>query len=116
MLSGIFSRFDSRRVVDRTAQGGGAVLIMRTFGQFNSEQRDAFGKATSPLFSDTPEKQIICQNIKKIGYPTYFPKYLILHGLNAYTSKNPLENALIDGFNSDSTWENLLDTYLHCPK
>lgn len=116
MLAGIFSRFDAGRIVDRTAQAGGQVLIMNSFGTLNAEQRAAFSKAANPLSSDTAERQDLCQNVRRIGHPTYFPKYLILHGLNAYMSKTPLDNALLNDFSAKATWESLQDTYLHCPK
>lgn len=116
LLAGIYSRFDAERIVDRSAKAGGRVLIIRTFEKISSEQKALFAKRSNALWNDTSERQELCENVKRIGIPTYFPKYLVLHGLNAYTSKNPLENALVSDFNSQAIWDGLLDTYLHCPK
>lgn len=116
MLAGIYSRFDAERVADRTARGGSQVLIMRTFAGFSKEQKEEFTKAFNQLVNSRPELQAICTELVRIGPPSYFPKYLVLHGMNAFTSPSPLENALIPGFDSAATWVRLQDAYAHCPR
>lgn len=115
LLSGMYAKFDAARVADQTASAGGQVLIMKTFATVSKEQKEQFSasfrKVTSP-----PELPDLCMQITRIGPPSYFPKYLILHGLNAITSPNSLENAIKPDFDAPTTWNRLQDTYLHCPK
>lgn len=116
MLSGIYLRFDAERIADKTVRGGGQVLILRTFLNFSKEQKEEFTKAFNQLAKNTSELQATCSELVRIGPPTYFPRYLILHGLNAFTSPNPLDNALIPNFDAESTWVHLQEAYAHCPK
>lgn len=116
MLAGIYSRFDAERVADKTARGGVRVLIMNTFGRFSKEQKEGFSGAANQLTQASSELQAFCSELVRIGPPTYFPKYLILHGMNAFTSPNPLENAIDLSFDAVSTWARLQETYAHCPK
>jgi hypothetical protein len=116
ILAGINSRFDVQRVADKTAAGGLRILIMRTFSNFSEEQKEEFRKAINQLMKTPSGLQAICSELARIGPPTYFPKYLVLHGLNAFTSSNPLDNALDPSFDAASTWARLQDTYAHCPK
>ncbi|MFL6658412.1 MAG: hypothetical protein ACJ8GW_10100 [Massilia sp.] len=115
LLSGVYAKFDAMRVADRSAQGGPKVLIMRTFAGLSDEEKAQHVAATQQQISGAA-LPALCADIAKIGPPTYFPRYLVLHGLNAYMSKTPLENALKPDFDAAATWEGLLASYLHCPK
>lgn len=116
MLASVYSRFDAQRITDRSAAGGGQVMIMRTFGQFTPEQRQAFSMAVERL-TKTPENfQAWCSNIKRLGPPRYFPKYLILHGMAAFTNPTPLANAMVPDFDLETNWARVLEVNVHCPK
>jgi hypothetical protein len=115
-VASVYSRFDAQRIVDRSASAGGQVLILRTFAGVTAEQKQLFSKAIDTLTKDPQNFQGWCQDIKRLGPPRYFPKYLILHGLNAFTSERPLENALLPGFDVEANWARVLETNVHCPK
>ncbi|MES2073952.1 MAG: hypothetical protein V4488_26600 [Pseudomonadota bacterium] len=115
-LAGVYSRYDAERVADRTAQGGVQVLIMRTFAAFSQDQKEKFSQATNLVLTDPKSIRDLCAAVQTLGPPDYFPKYLILHGMGAYMSATPLENALTPNFDSAGTWARLQDKYLHCPK
>jgi hypothetical protein len=57
----------------------------------------------------------ICRSVQRVGAPVYFPKYLILHGINAFKDPNPTMNALTSDFDATATWLRLQSNYLHCP-
>ena len=113
-IASVYARLDAQRIVDRTARAGGQVLIINTFANFSPDQKTAFGAASNALLQ--PEQwQAWCSEFRKIGPPTYFPKYLVLHGLNAFSSPKPLENALIADFDMAGTWVKVLNQNVHCP-
>lgn len=116
LLANVYSRFDAQRITDRSAAGGGQVMIMRTFDKFTPEQKQAFSMAADRL-TKTPENfQAWCSSIKRLGPPRYFPKYLILHGMAAFTQPAPLANAMVPDFDLETNWARVLETNVRCPK
>ena len=116
LLAGSYSSFDAERVADRSARGGGQVLIARTVAAFSVSQKEKLTTATVTLLSDAGALRNLCSGVQRLGPPDYFPKYLVLHGLSAATSKAPLDNALAPGFDADTAWVRVQQTYLRCPK
>jgi len=116
MLAATYAQFDAERISDKTARGGVQVLMMKTFSGFSKEQKEEFSRAFNQLAQDPSELQATCSEMSRIGPPTYFPRYLILHGMNAFTSSSPLDNALDPHFDAAGTWSRLQDTYARCPK
>ncbi len=115
ILASGYARFDAERIKDRSAAAGGQVLILRSFAAFTGEQKEAFSHAARRLTGEPSELAALCSDIQKVGPPTYFPRYLILHGLNAFASSAPLEDALDPTFDSQATWSKLL-AGLRCPR
>jgi hypothetical protein len=112
-LAGIESHFDAERVADKSAGQAGQVLIMGTFNAVPEEKRQEFQKTVVALNSDPKAMAPICLAIEKIGYPTYYPEYMVLHGINAFTAK-PGDATLVADFNAPTTWAFLLTNYLSC--
>ena len=54
-----------------------------------------------------------CASIRKIGYPTYYPAYMVLYGIRAFTAK-PDDPTLVPNFDGAAAWDSLLSTYLNC--
>lgn len=116
LVASVYSRFDAQRINDKSAAGGGQVMIIRTFEKFTPEQRQTFGMAVDRL-TKTPENfQAWCSNIKRLGPPKYFPRYLILHGMAAFTNPTPLANAMAPDFDLEANWARVLETNVRCPK
>ncbi|MDY0748435.1 hypothetical protein SNE35_28305 [Paucibacter sp. R3-3] len=116
VVAGAYSRYDAQRVDDPSVRAGPQVLIINTSSRFTPQQREFFvGEVQGRL--DKPETtQAICVILGRIGPPTYSPRYLVLHGLKALTAANPMDNALVPGFDAESTWRSLLHSYTHCDK
>lgn len=114
-LAGVFARFDAERIVDTTARGGAQVLVMNTMAAIPAEKKQGLAQVAARWKSDTEFRKLVCGDIQKVGMPSYVPKYLILHGINALTSPNPLENGVRTDFDAMSTWAQLQSTYLKCP-
>ena len=114
-LAGMYGNFDAARVSDKTAGQAKTVLIMNTFNGLPEDKKQKF----SAVFTERLSKNKIalrdfCLNVVKIGYPAYYPDYMILHGIKAFTG-NPNKDALSETFDPAATWNKLFDTYLHCP-
>lgn len=113
-LAGLYARFDTERVTDKTARQARTVLIMNTFSN-ESEQKKNNLNASLTRITKSPELLgELCKEVIQIGMPDYYPGYMILHGIKAF-SGNPHEGALVTNFDAQGTWKRLQSTYLHCP-
>jgi len=113
-LAGMYGSFDAERITDKTAGQGKSVLIIRTFKGLPEDKKQRFKKTLDGVAKNKAELEATCTRISKIGYPDYYPDYMILHGIKAFTG-NPYENALVTGFAPETTWKRLMRAYLNCP-
>jgi hypothetical protein len=113
-LAGIESRFDAARVTDKTAGDAGQVLIITTFDGMAEGKREQFEHTTRATHSDPKALALLCNGIRKIGYPAYYPEYMVMHGLGAFTG-DPHAKALDPHFDPGATWSSLQTSYLNCP-
>src|SRR5277367_1848855 len=112
-LAGMESRFDAQRVLDKTAGQAGQVLIMDTLNGLPGDRRAKFQAAVKAVAADPEVLSRTCASIRKIGYPTYYPAYMVLHGIRAFTAK-PDEPTMEPNFDGAAAWDSLLSTYLNC--
>jgi hypothetical protein len=108
MLAGIFSRFDAIRVADVTARDTGAVMILNTFNPLPEDPKKQFGIELNALMENADARQSYCATLRRLGYPTYFPEYMVSHSLHRITP--PLRA----DFDAEATWTSLQASYLHC--
>lgn len=114
VLASVTARFDALRVVDPTVAGGTQILIMRAFEPLTEAQRDAFGAAMDRLRADPARWSSVCAELRRLGPPRYFPRYLVLHGMRAFTAPNPLEGAMKPDFDLDAKWSEVLVQNVKC--
>ena len=113
-LAGIYGRFDAKRVADKSAGQAAIVLIMNTFANTPEDKKSKFQEQFTRI-TKTPELLAkLCSDIQKLGRPDYYPSYMILHGIGAFTG-NPHEGALLKDFDAPKVWTELQKNYLHCP-
>ncbi len=87
-LAGIYARFDAERIADKSAGQAKTVLIMNTFSNITEEKKKKFTESFN-LITKTPELlRKLCDEVKQVGIPNYYPSYMILHGMKAFTG-NP---------------------------
>jgi hypothetical protein len=111
-LAGLYGRFDIYRVTDKTAHQAVKMLIIS-----NTQNLPQKTKLTWKAYFDKSIKQTItkvCVIAKKLGYPTYYPRYMIQHGMK--TLIGTTEPPIVADFNPEEAWQNSLDKYLHCEK
>jgi hypothetical protein len=113
-LAGVYGRYDTLRVADPTAQQATTVLRMTYLDSLDESKKLAFLDKLKGVLGTPDGLKNICSEVRKIGAPTYFPRYMIQHGMGAVMGDTS-RGGLIDGFDSESAWEKSLDSYLHCP-
>lgn len=114
-LAGTFATFDKLRVADRTAHQAHTVLTMQALGGLSPEDRQSFTSAMNHLLDkSSPELVSTCKTIRSIGAPSYYPRYMVQHGMRAFEGAQS-NGGIVEGFNALQSWEKALDVYLHCP-
>lgn len=88
------------------------MLALETMGE--NKKNDFMDVVKKTL--GTPESlAAVCKDIQRIGIPTYHPRYMIQHGMGAFTQKTAGDTGLVADFDTATAWKKSLDTYLHCP-
>jgi hypothetical protein len=114
-LAGVYGKFDTLRVTDKSAHQALTVLKMQAFNGISEEQQISFKTNLSQIFTNPEKLAAVCKVIRKTGRPNYYPAYMIQHGMSAFTKKDS-KNDLIKNFNPNLAWEDSLENYLHCKK
>jgi hypothetical protein len=113
-LAGVYAYFDAGRITDKTAGQARTALIMNTFSTIPQDKKTKFLEIQKQFASNPESLKNLCGSIRKVGAPNYYPNYMILHGIKAFTG-NPHDGALVENFDSSATWEKVLSDFLHCP-
>jgi hypothetical protein len=86
--------------------------------QSNPERYRQFKSYVVVALQDKVKRKMICDAIHDFGWPRYFPKYMVDHGLSAMRArvdKAPLPNrGLVANFNESEAWNTALNSYLQC--
>ena len=112
-IAGVYGTYDSYRVEDRSAHQ--ALLVLQRNVILNTDesaQNGLMNNLKTQLESGSENLNTICQSIREIGIPNYYPKYMIQHGIQAFT-KNEWDGLKAD-FDSEASWKLALESYLHC--
>jgi len=112
-ISGVYGTYDSYRVKDKTAHQ--ALLVIQQNVLMHIDEEDANSLMASlekTLAKDSKELAEVCEKIQEIGVPSYFPKYMIQHGIQAFTDNKG--DGLVEDFDEQASWILALNNYLHC--
>lgn len=113
-VANAFGRFDMQRVKDQTAHQAAGILQMNAFATLSEEEQQAFRREVQTgLVQDQENLARICASIADIGFPTYHPRYMIQHGMAAFTGIEG--DGLHEDFDPQEAWHDVLNKYLHCP-
>jgi hypothetical protein len=113
-MAGVYGRYDTLRVADESAHQATTVLRMTYLDSIDESKKLMFLDKLKETLGTPEGLERICTELRKIGAPAYFPRYMIQHGMGAVLG-DASKDGLVDGFDSESSWEKSLDTYLHCP-
>lgn len=121
-MAGVFAKFDTLRVPDKTAHQAYSVLKMQAGQSLSEEQLEKFDAQTKKSLESDGYHEKLCATAKKVGKPSYTPTYMINHGMAAFTGRvlpnDEVPPALGSktGFDENHAWNHVLDTYLKCPQ
>ena len=113
-LAGVYGRFDTMRVADKTAHQALLALQMGAIDPLPEEKKQLLTKEVQLVFHDKVKINEICTAIRALGPPAYKPNYMIQHGMGAFMGSSD-KNALVADFDPKVSWDNALSGYLHCP-
>lgn len=116
-LAGMNSAFDSLRVTDKTAGQARQILIMDLFQRMPQEMHARFESTLKEEAADVPRHAALCDQVRRVGPPTYFPAYMVNHGMGAVQSalaNQAPPTSLEPNFNAQASWTQLLTNYLNC--
>ncbi len=86
-IAGVYGRYDSYRVKDKSAHQALNVLQQNILMDISEEDKNnIIAELTQTLEKDSKEVKNVCQEIRKVGIPKYYPKYMIQHGIQAFTN------------------------------
>jgi hypothetical protein len=107
-----FGRFDAMRVADTTAHQAVTVASMEVFGGLSTAQTGKFDEATKTAIGSANFKTAFCAELRRVGPPAYHPRYMIQHGMGAFTGRGG--DGLVPNFDASKAWEETLATYIKC--
>jgi hypothetical protein len=113
VLAGLDSQFDAERVRDKSGQQTGQDILMNALQSIAPKQREAFARAIQALHASPQSLATLCEKTHRIGYPTYFPDYMVMHSTNSLTV-TPQPDALKSAFDAAATWQLVRTRYLNC--
>jgi hypothetical protein len=114
-LASAYARFDAFRVSDRSTHQAGPALAMNAFEAADEAKAAPYQTTFEATISDPQRLATLCSAIRKLGHPTYAPRYMIAHGMGAFIGQSTGDE-MVAGFDADVAWERTLSGFLHCPK
>lgn len=105
-----YGLYDTKRVSDKTSHQGLIVLRMNTLAGL-SEQK--LSQLQSEIDAILANNGAVCSALAERGPPAYHPRYMIQHGIRAFSGKRT-NDGLVDSFNSQSAWEEALAKAVKC--
>jgi hypothetical protein len=110
-LATLNSQFDAERVRTKTTAQSGESVLLTAMAGIATPQREQFATAVRALHADPQALTILCDRTSRIGYPTYYPDYLVAHHRQA-PSRDP--RALNADFDPHATWTAVRLRNLNC--
>ena len=102
MVASAYAYFDTQRVSDKSAHGALNALFAKEFGSLSEAQRKELFSSIDALDNNQTRKSEICTYLISAPTPSYFPEYMIAHGMGAFTG-SPKE-PLIKDFDASEAW------------
>ena len=105
VLAKLYGHYDSRRVNDKTAGQAVSVLLSYYTISYSEAQISRFNSTNTEFQKDRDNWGSFCRSIQKIGKPDYYPKYMVLHGMKAFTGIEG--DGLTSNFDEQKNWDEL---------
>lgn len=112
LLGGVRGRFDTRRVVDRTAWPAVIAAQREIFAPLDDDASALLTGAMAELENRSAMKAM-CRRMIALGAPTYFPAYMVDHGRGASAGRRG-RDALVPQFRAEEAWPRAVRAYFAC--
>ena len=113
-LAGLYGRIDVLRVTDRTAHRAIAELISKQLEQFPQDELDRVQEAIVEIAEDRGDMRDMCDEIRTVGPPQYYPAYMIKRGTDAAVDGASSLEPVDPNFDMDKAWKESLKAFLKC--
>lgn len=114
VVAGAFGRFDKKRVTDESAHQAMSMLLQNVFAGVSDERKDKFRTVMKERFGGDEIDTSICPKLRSLGHPTYYPCYMIQHGMGAFLPDD--KPPLVEGFKADEAWNQIIQDSVGCPQ
>jgi hypothetical protein len=114
-LAGVYARYDQMRVADESAHQAETVLRMTYLDNLPPDQQKKLAEVLRARTNSPMKLTAMCDQIRGIGPPHYFPAYMVQHGMGAFAG-NTRGDGLVAGFDGARAWNEALTTLLRCPE
>ncbi|MBV8633050.1 MAG: hypothetical protein JO002_01035 [Burkholderiaceae bacterium] len=122
-LGNAYAAYDAQRVSDQTATSAGNVLQRAAMSTLSDDQKRQLAMGVITTMRDPAQQAALCQNLRRIGPPSYVPTYMINHGMAAVGTAltktaggdSVPNSGLKPQFDGTDTWQQVLQGYMHCP-
>ncbi|WP_346293717.1 hypothetical protein [Sphaerothrix gracilis] len=110
-IGNFFGTYDKKRVADTSSYQAMTVLMYTVDSQMTDEQRNFLIESLNALRpSCEVGGECICEVLGNAGQPTYYPSYMINHGIAGYLGSS--ESAIVEGFDPEIAWQEIMDECL----
>lgn len=99
----IYGTYDLNRVADKSARQAIIVLQRDSIRGLSPQAASELEAARQSLKGDPG----FCLSLKALGKPTYYPRYMVAHGVGVM-DKAPSENGIFRDFQPEKQWQELL--------
>jgi hypothetical protein len=101
-----FAYYDIKHLADRSARGARTVLMMNALSGIDKKKMDATRKISAEIQADAQQVKAYCDELKRIGPPTYEPQWAIKHGMGVYD--DPRNGDYLTNVDSKELWDEVL--------
>jgi hypothetical protein len=120
-LAGVYGRYDTYRVADVSAHQIVGILKSAALNGLPPARKAEFQRIAGQAYNDGAKHQALCERVKTLGRPKYFPVYMVNHGLDTiiYALREDASSSappypLVSPFDADSAWLKATSSYLQC--
>lgn len=111
MVSNAYAYFDTQRVADRSAHGALSALYTETFSRSSDQQMQALFAEVESFTPESERFREVCRLLEGAEPPNYHPRYMIAHGMQAFT--DPGTQELVENFDARQAWMRGLE-FVNC--
>jgi hypothetical protein len=84
---------------------------MNSFSKLSEIEVTDLQKSFGALMNDESQKKKLCNGLQALGAPEYSPKYMMQHGMSAFTGQG---GGLIKGFDPAKSWDKVKVEFAKC--